>query len=153
MCNCGIEAENHYLLESLAACDNRDSRLIMYFTINAAFANYLEMFSNLTDSLQIPLIKNRSTYEQILPITLNVSEFDRSLLHVQTYLKDFINGYTKRKEIFDLQERHDSTSNTNKNLFSNNHILDIFIFISSIILLISATLIMYFMCKHKRLEC
>ena len=98
----------------------------MYLTVNTAFANYLEMFPNLTDSLQIPLIKNRTMYEQILPITLNVSEFDRSLLHASTNLKDFMNSYTKRKEIFDLQERHESTSITNKNFFSNNHILDIY---------------------------
>ena len=150
--NCNIEVDNHYLLESLAACDNRDSKLTMYFKINTAFANYLEMFPNLTDPLQIPLIKNRTMYEQILPITLNVSEFDRSLLHVSTNLKDFMNEYTNRKEIFDLQERHESTSNTKKKFFSNNHILDIFIFISSTISLISTTLIMYWMCKHKKIR-
>ena len=91
-------------------------------------------------------------YEQILPITLNVSEFERSLLHVPTNLKDVMNIYTKRKEIFDLQERHDSTINTNKIFFSNNHILDIFVFISSIISLISTTLIIYLMCKHKKIR-
>ena len=36
LCNCGIEADNHYLLESIAACDNRDSKMVMYFTINMA---------------------------------------------------------------------------------------------------------------------
>ena len=35
-CNCGIETENHYLLESLAACDNANSKLTMYFTVNTA---------------------------------------------------------------------------------------------------------------------
>ena len=104
LCNCSIEADNHYLLESVAVCDKRDPKLTMYFTINTAFVNYLEMFPDLTDSLQIPLIKNRTTYEQIIPITLNVSEFDRSLLHASTSLKDFIHGYIKRKEIFDLQK-------------------------------------------------
>ena len=49
----------------------------MYFTIITAFTNYLDMFPNLTDSLQIPLIKNITTNKQTLPITLNVSEFDR----------------------------------------------------------------------------
>ena len=125
LCNCGLEVENHYLLESLAACDNRDSKLTMYFTINTAFVNYLETFPNLADSLDIPLIKNRTTYEQIIPITLNVSEFDGILLHASTTLKDFIPGCIKRKEIFDLQERHEFTSNTNKSFFSNNHIVDI----------------------------
>ena len=124
----------------------------MYFTINTAFTNYLEMFPSLTDSLQIPLIKNRTMYEQTLPITLNVSKFDRSLLHVSMDLKDFVAHYTKRKEFFDLHGRHDSTFNTNKNFFSNNHISDIFIYISSIISLISTTLIIYLICKHKKIR-
>ena len=74
LCNCSIEADNDYLLEPLAAHDNRDSKLTMYFTINTAFANYLEIFPNLTDSLQLPLIKNRTMYKQILPINLSVSD-------------------------------------------------------------------------------
>ena len=155
LCNCSIEADNHYPLESLIACDYKISKLTMYFTINTAFTNYLDMLPNLTDSLQIPLIKNRATYEQTLPIALNVSEFDRSLLHVSIDLKDSIHCYTKRKEIFDLQERHDSIDsifNTNKNFFSNNHILDIFIFVSSISSLISITLIIYLICKHKKIR-
>ena len=150
LCNCSIEADNCYLLESLAACDTKISKLIMYFTINIALTNYLEMFPNFTDSLQTPLIRNRTMFKQTLPIIFNVSQFDKSLLHASTDLKDFMNQYTKRKEIFDLQERHDSTFNTNKNFFSNNHILDIFVFISSIISLISTTLIIYLICKHKK---
>ena len=155
LCNCGIEADNHYLLEPLAACDNskRNSTLTMYFTVNTAFANYLDMFSNSTESLQVLIIKNRTTYEQILPINLNISNFDRTLLHASTNLKDFINKYTRRKEIFDLQERHESTIlNTSKNFFSNNHIVDIFVFISSIISLTSTTLTIYLFCKHKKIK-
>ena len=104
LCNCGIEADNHYLLESMAACDNSNSKLIMYFTINTAFANYLDMFSNLTESFL--LIRDRTTYEQTLPLNLSISSFDKSLLHASTNLKDFIKGYAKDKEIFDLKERH-----------------------------------------------
>ena len=131
LCNCSIEADNHYLLESLAICDNRNSKLITYFTINTAFANYLEMFPNFTESLHYLLIKNRTIYEQILPVNLSILDFDKTLLQVSTDLKDLINGYTKRKEIFDLQERHETTIfNTSKNFFSNNHIVDTFMFIS-----------------------
>ena len=86
--NCGIEADNHYLLESIAACDNRDSKLVIYFTINMAFANYLYMLPNLPDSF--PLIKDRTTYEQPLPINLSIPNFDRSLLHAPTNLKSFV---------------------------------------------------------------
>ena len=49
LCNCRIEADNHHSLESIAACDNKISKLVMYFTINLAFTNYLDMLHNLTD--------------------------------------------------------------------------------------------------------
>ena len=42
LCNYGIEAENHFLLKSLATCENVNSQLTMYFTVNTAFVNYLE---------------------------------------------------------------------------------------------------------------
>ena len=45
LCNCRIEADNHYLLESIAACNNKFNNLVMYFTINMAFTNYLNMLS------------------------------------------------------------------------------------------------------------
>ena len=152
LCNCSIEADNHYFLESLAACDNRNSKLTMYFTVNAAFTNYLDMFPNLTDSLQFPLIGNRTTYKQTLPINLNISKFD-TLLNAPVNLKNFINNYVKQKEIFDLQERHETTIlNTNKNFFSDNYILDIFVFISTIISLMTTILTVYLLCKHKKIR-
>ena len=153
LCNCGIEADNYYLLESLAAWDNRDSKLTMYFTINMAFANYLEMFPNIAEAWQPLLIMNRTTYEQILPVNLNISGFDKTLLHASPNLKDFLNNYIRRKEIFDSQEGHENAIlNTSKNFFSNNHIVDIFMFNSSIISLISTTLIIYLLCKHKKIR-
>ena len=63
LCNCGIEADNHHLLESIATCNNKISKLIMYFTINLAFTNYLDMLPKLTDSL--PLIKDRTKYNNL----------------------------------------------------------------------------------------
>ena len=149
--NCGIDADNHYLLESIAACDNRHSKLIMYFTINMAFANYLDAFPNLTVSFL--LIRDRTTYEQALPLNLSISGFDNSLLYVSTNLKDFIKGYAKDKEFFDLKERHVSAIlNIGKNFFSNNYIMDIFVFASSMISILSTTLIIYLLCRHKQIR-
>ena len=72
---------------------------------------------------------------------------------MSTNLKDFINSYTVKKEIFDLQGRHETTVlNTSNNFFSNNHIVDILMFMSSIISLISTTLTMYLLCKHKKIR-
>ena len=126
LCNCGIEAGNHFLLKSLAACEDANSKLTMYFTVNTAFVNYLDKFPSLTESLEFPVIKNRTTFEQTLPISLNISKFDHTLLTASTDLKEFINSYTNHKEIFDLQEKHDNMElNTNKNFFSDNYIMDI----------------------------
>ena len=131
LCNCGIEVENHFLLESLAACQNTNSKLTMYFTVKTVFVNYLDKFPNLTESLEFLIIKNKTTFEQTLPISLNISKFDSTLLTASSDLKEFINSYTNHKEIFDLQERHDNMElNTNKNFFSENYIMDIFFFIS-----------------------
>ena len=55
--NCIIEAENNFLLESIAVCDP-DSvgvDLEMYFIANMAFLNY---FEELIDTLEVPFLHN-----------------------------------------------------------------------------------------------
>ena len=126
----------------------------MYFTVNTAFVNYLDKFPNLTESLEFPIIRNKTTFEQILPISFSVSKFDPTLLTASSNLKEFIHSYTINKEIFDLQERHDSTElelNTNKNFFSDNYIVDIFLIITVIISLLATTVAVYLLYKHKKL--
>ena len=123
----------------------------MYFTVSTAFVNYLDQFPKLTESLGFPIIKNKTTFEQTLPISLNVSKFDSTLLTASSNLKDFIDWYTSDKEIFDLQERHDNLElNTNKNFFSENYIIDIFMFITARTSLLATTLTVYLLYKHKK---
>ena len=66
LCSGRIEADNHHLLESIASCDKKITKLTMYFTINLAFTNYLDMLPNLTESFT--LIRDRTCYEQPIPI-------------------------------------------------------------------------------------
>ena len=141
LCNCRIEADNHHLLETIATCDNKVTKLIMYFTINLAFTNYLDMIPNLTDSL--PIIKDRMRYEQLLTLNLSIPHFDNSLRHRLTKLKGYMNNFINNKENFDLQQRHAIESDTftsNKNFFSNQ-IVNIFMFTSSIISIIRIMLV------------
>ena len=57
-------------------------------------------------------------FEQTLPISLNISKFDPTLLTASSNLKEFVDSYTNHKEISDLQERYDNTElNTNKIAF------------------------------------
>ena len=70
------------------------------------------------ESLRYPTLRNKTTFEQTLPIALNVSRFDSDLLKAPRNLKDFIHQYKCKKEIFDLHERHYTTDiTTNKNSF------------------------------------
>ena len=71
-------------------------------------------------------------------------------------MKSFIHDYRKHKEISDLKERDVSTvksfNNCNKYFFSNNYIIDIFVFTSSIISLILTILVIYLFCKPKHIR-
>ena len=87
LCNCRIEAENNFLLESLAACHDEKSELVMYSMVNTAFVNYLD---NLTESLKFPILLNRTTHEQTLPILLQSFKFNSDLLKAPKTLKDYV---------------------------------------------------------------
>ena len=152
LCNCGIEADNHHLLESIASCNKKITELIMYFTINLVFTNYLDMFPNLTESLT--LIRGRTHYEQPLPIHLNIPHYDNSLHSSPSKLKDFLHNYIHSaddKEIFDLQQRHTTYTFSSYNIFLNK-IVNIFTFTSSIISVITITLVIYLFCKYKHIR-
>ena len=61
LCNCRIEVKNNFLLESLAACHDAESKLVMCFSVHTAFVNYLGSLDTLTDSLKFPILLNRMT--------------------------------------------------------------------------------------------
>ena len=152
LCNCGIEADNHHLLESIISCNKRITKLTMYFTINLAFTNYLDMFPNLTDSLT--LIRDKTSFEQPLSIHINISHYDSSLNNRPTKLKDFLNSYihTNDKEIFYPYQRHAiHTSSPYKNFFLNQ-IVSIFTYTASIISIVTIMLVIYLFCKHKHIR-
>ena len=103
--NCEIEAENHFLLESLAACHGIKYKLAMYFTVNMTFINYLD---NLTNCLKFQILLNQTTYEQTLPISLQSFYFDPDLLKSPNTLKDFAHQFQHKKEILDLLKRYNN---------------------------------------------
>ena len=83
--------------------------------------------------------------------------FDNTLLSVSLTLKEYINQYKPDSECFyDLKERHDivelDIEFANKNFFTNNFIVDIFVFLVAIISVITTVIIIYTLCKHKKLR-
>ena len=54
LCNCDLEVESNFFLESLAACKSSETKtdLEMHFTINLAFVNY---FDDMIEELGTPV--------------------------------------------------------------------------------------------------
>ena len=102
LCNCIIEAENNFLLESIAACDPGSDGvdLDMYFMANTAFLNY---FEGLIDTLEVPFLHNIITQEHILPISLESDDFDKELLAAPETLRELVENNKKKKLNFDKQ--------------------------------------------------
>ena len=97
LCNCGIEVENDFLLESLATCHDANTNLVMYFTVNTAFSNYINQF-NLTEDLKFPILTKETTSEYTLLIFLNSSGFDDFLFTAPQTLNEYISQYKHQKE-------------------------------------------------------
>ena len=69
LCNCDIERENNFLLESLVACNEYEKPdLEMYFMVNLAFMDYLEQ---LNETLTTAINRNWMNAKQPIPISLD----------------------------------------------------------------------------------
>ena len=100
LCNCIIEAENNFLLESIAVCDpdSVGADLEMYFMVHMAFLNY---FEGLIDTLEVPFLQNVTMQEHILPISLESDDLDKELLATPETLRELVENYKRKKLNFE----------------------------------------------------
>ena len=122
LCNCIIEAENNFLLESIAACnpDSTNVDLEMYFMTNTAFLNY---FEGLIDTLKVPILQNITMQEHILPISLESDDFDKEVLAAPEMLRELVENYKRKKLNFDKQhEKLDPVEDLGKETSIFNHL-------------------------------
>ena len=155
LCNCIIEAESNFLLESIAACNpgKTDADLEMYFVANRAFLNY---FDELIDTLDIPVFHNITKQEHVLPISLESDGFDEELLLAPKMLRDLVEKYKQKRISFDKQ--HDILDNEkDDNNFTGTSIFDhlafdIFIFSMIIISVIVLFLVIKLMFKGEKMQ-
>ena len=127
LCICDIHAEEHSLLESIAACPGKQSDMTMYYTVNNAFMHYIDNFKEQLEILNLEVNQNWTTQEQILPISQQSTPFDNKLLKAPESLKELVQQYRQKNQIQKLPE-----SKTKTNFFDNIAI-DIFLFIAAII--------------------
>ena len=152
LCNCIIEAENNFLLESIAVCDpdGNGADLEMYFMANTAFLNY---FEELINKLETLFLHNISMQEHILPMSLESDDFDKELLTAPETLRELVEKYKKRKLNFDKQhETLDKEDNIVIETSIFNHLASkIFVFIMAIISLIIALIIIMLIFKGEKM--
>ena len=154
LCNCIIEVESNFLLESIAACDPEkiDADLEMYFVANKAFLNY---FDELIETLDISVFHNVTKQEHVLPISLESEGFDEELLAALKTLRTLVEGYKQKRISFDKQ--HDTLTNKdNDNPIETSifdHLaFDIFIFLMAIILIAIVFLVIRLIFKGKKMQ-
>ena len=155
LCNCIIEAESNFLLESIAACDpERDNvDLEMYFVANTAFLNY---FDELISTLDIPSLHNITRQEHILPISLESDDFDEELLLAPKTLRELVEKYKQKRISFDKQHETLDKENGNNNFIETSifkHLaFNIFIFVMAIILVIIMFIVMKLIFKGEKMQ-
>ena len=153
LCNCIIEAENNFLLESIAVCDpdNTDVDLEMYFMANTAFLNY---FEGLIDTLEVPFLHNVTIQEHILPICLESDDFDKDLLAAPETLRGLVENYKRKK--LNLDKQHKTLEPEDDLVIETsifNHLASkLFIFIMALISLIVAFIVIMLLFKGAKMR-
>ena len=149
-----MEAKSKFFVESLAACENLKTKadLVMYFTVNVAFVNYLE---GAIESLSSSISTNWTTQEQILPISIENFEFNPKLLNALKTLKDFLTQYKYRKKITEEREQKEIEEDKISSRFGSfldSFMVDMLLFITALITIVITLIVMYMVCRQSKLK-
>ena len=155
LCNCDIEAESNFLLESLAACEEKPRlkpNLEMYFTMNLAFVDY---FGKTLENLEVPVLRDWTTQKQILPISLEKFEFSPKLLNVTKTLRDLVTQYNNKRQIQDtcgqiLVEKDKRKSKFGT--FLQSFLVDVLVFTVAGVTVIISLIIIYMLCGQSKMK-
>ena len=145
LCNCNIEAESNFLLESLATCDEHDKPdLEMYFMVNLAFVDYLVQ---LNVTLNTSINRNWTSVKQPIPNLLDSFQVNPKLMHAPIMLKDFMEQYRENRMTIIKQE----SSKSKFQKFINSFLVHTLIFIAAILTVILVLVIIYILTGQSKL--
>ena len=152
LCNCDIEAESNFLLESLAACKGPDAKTDLEMHFTSAFMNY---FDDILENLGEQILLNWTTQEQILPISLETFEISPNLINAPKTLRDLAVQYRNEKNILDKKKQNSDKpkeSDSRFQSFLNSFIADVLIFTAALITLIIMLIIIYVLYGQSKLK-
>ena len=146
LCNCDIEAESNFLLESLDTCKEHEKpNLEMYFTVNLAIVHYLEQ---LNETITTPINRNWTSAKQSISISLDSFWVSSKLMHVPIMLKDFIEQYQENRITAVKWEGPKSKFR----MFINSFLVDTLIFIAAILTVFFVLVILYVITGQSKLK-
>ena len=146
LCNCDIEAENNFSLESLAACNEHERLdLEMNFTVNLAFIDYLEQ---LNDTLTIPINRNWKNVKQPIPVSLCSFQISSKLVHMPMMLKDFLEHYHDNRMTIVKQDNPESKFRK----FINSFLIEMLMFIAAVLAVFLVLVIIYILTGQSKLK-
>ena len=101
-------------------------------------------------------MKKTGQPEKILPISLEAFEINSRLLSAPKTLKDFVHQFKHRKQILDIEEEHIDDErnklNTMFGSFLNSFMVDVFLFVTTLIIIIVTMVVIYVVCGHSKLK-
>ena len=125
----------------------------MYFTVNLAFVDYLDQ---LKETIDMPVIRNWTNQEQILPIVLKSFEINSSLLQAPKTLKEHVNQYQEKGKLLDLQEKTSEEKQNEQNskfqTFITSFIADTLVFSAALLTVIMALVVIYMISCQSKLK-
>ena len=146
LCNCDIEAESNFLLESLATCrEHKKPDLEMYFTVNLTFVDYLE---ELNETITMPINRNWTSVKQSLPVSLESFQLNSKLMHAPVMLRDFIQQYQENRITATKQESPMSKFRP----FINSFLIDMLVLIVAILTVFIIFVIIYIVTGQTKLK-
>ena len=148
LCNCDIEAESNFLLESVVACKKLEKPdLEIHFTVNLALVDYLDQ---LNETIDTPIIRNWTNHKQILPISLESFEMNSSLLQAPKTLREFVSQYKNKRKLMDIQEKQ--IKNSNLKTFISSFITDALLFVAALLTVIITFITIYILSGQPKLK-
>ena len=115
----------------------------------------MNYFEGAIEDLGIPSSKNWTTQEQILPISVEIFEFDPKLLSAPKALKDFVAQYKEKKEILERkgQKEIEEAKLTSKfGSFLESFLVDVLLFTVALITRIIMIVVIYVVCGQSKLK-
>ena len=122
----------------------------MCFTVNLAFVNY---FDKAIEELRIPVLRNWTTQEQVLPFLVETFEMSPNLLNAPKTVKDLVNQYKNKEKILELQGQKERTNKDSKfGSFLKSFLADVLLFSAALVTMIITLVVIYMVCGQSKLK-